>query len=65
MKKQNQENSDQLLRRFLRTLQEENKIMDMKEKMYHKKSPNQRARKDDTLRYLKMSAKKQKVIRGY
>jgi len=65
MKKQTQENSDQLVRRFLRTLQEENKITDMKDKMYFTKEPNKRARKDDTLRRLKIVSRRQKELRGY
>jgi ribosomal protein S21 len=65
MKKQTQENSDQLLRRFMRGLQEENKITDMKEKMFFTKKPNQLKRKSNTLRHLQLVAKKQKEMRGY
>lgn len=65
MKKQNQENSDQLVRRFLRTLQEEDKIKGMKEKMYFTKKLNKRARKDNTLRRLKIVGRRQKELRGY
>ena len=65
MKKQEEENSDQLLRRFMRTLQEENKITDMKEKVYFSKGKNKRARKDKTLRRLKIVQRRQKELRGY
>ncbi|MCD6422068.1 30S ribosomal protein S21 [bacterium] len=65
VKRQPQENSDQLLRRFLRTVQEEGILTMAKERMFHQKEPNKRARKESALRRLQLQQQKQKELRGY
>jgi len=65
MKRKPNENSEQLLRRFLRTIQEENILVEAKEKMFRVKKPNKRALKESLLNYLEFQARKQKELRGY
>jgi len=65
VKKNSQENSEQLLRRFLRSIQEEGVLTLAKERMFRQKEPNKRARKENTLRRLRLQQERQKELRGY
>jgi len=65
VKKQPQENPEQLLRRFLRTLQDEGKVTEAKDKMFRTRKINKRTQKENVLRRLNLQAKRQKELRGY
>jgi len=65
MKRQQKENSEQFLRRFLREIQEQGIVTEAKERMFYSKKENKRARREKALERKKFQIQRQKQLKGY
>jgi len=65
MKRQQKENSEQFLRRFLREIQEQGIVTEAKERMFYSKKENKRTRREKALERKKFQIQRQKQLKGY